>query len=1008
MSTVLDKLLEKRVYWKNSGYEYGELIIDFVYMYENHLDIVFDYENPLVSSYKNLLGKLLNSNDEHLLVMVHCEAEKSFGGSRFENPLYSKLGDEAYYHYLQLGKKYPLECLDFHTWILYGLFSINEIEVFRNYFYVLLDTYKTNFDDDKYLMNHNKLYILYSFLRIYLPDFAADMFEKEKKNFVNALHDDMLLYLTSFVLASDKVNKEKNIEYLKESIEECERWKLQCKEERTDISMCLCMEKGIYHRNIGDYYSAVAEFKEVIDLTDVLKTQRYALAQIASIYYGMQCWTELNAAYEKYTYIFENDDIPDENIAILYSIKGVLRVHEGKNKEALNLANKAVDIAEHLVGKDGELMVLMRCNRALICWNAGDITSAQKENNELLDIIMENPQNYQEANTVVINNIQVTSIYEVINKRKTNTINRLAKTKMIPYDAITTYPIKSNYFYYKLITAEEMNSSEIDNLYDDLNSYYSNHINCIGYFEFIRGAVIKFNKDGDKKKEKWYLQAIIDYVNEYTCSIFAMEGVAQTIAKIKLIEYTGTHTMLESLVDKIWNKRIWKILQACCEKEHESEIEKLVVLSKEYMNIIISVCRYYKGFNDEYLYKYVLNYKYLLSIIDSNIEITRNGIININSIKFNKEYLAIDAIVYRYIDFGDSSYIAEQGGREWSDYNRELFFAVQCVGILLNKCTVKVLYDVKFCEYNDLFNFLLDEKVSDVEYTIVNKLKPFLTNKKRIYVSDPLIATRINYFLIRYDNDVFLSERYPVIFCSTILSIVDDISITDVKNAYIYGKYTFSDNMESNGNLKDYLPDIEYTQKEVCNIRNILECGRGSEKFEYTILEKADYEILHFSTHTIKSDDANMEMVIDEDYNQKRITIGYDDIVNADWNDVKLVVLSACNTGMMDEFGDEYMILSNAVVAAGAKVCMSTLYEVSDAGNALFMTCFYKRLKQTMKIIDAYLYAIDTMRHIAKKEILSDKFYRNLDMSEYLEEYGDNDHPFNNLDDWGAYVLEIR
>ena len=96
--------MAKREGWTQIGFSNGQMIIDFVYMIENNLDIYFDKDNATVRSYKKQLSKLLGSDNEQLMLMVHYEAEKSIGGNKYENPSYSKLGDEAYSHYLQLGK----------------------------------------------------------------------------------------------------------------------------------------------------------------------------------------------------------------------------------------------------------------------------------------------------------------------------------------------------------------------------------------------------------------------------------------------------------------------------------------------------------------------------------------------------------------------------------------------------------------------------------------------------------------------------------------------------------------------------------------------------------------------------------------------------------------------------------------------------------------------------------------------------------------------------------------
>ena len=68
MSVLLDKLIAKKEYWTQIGFTYGQMIIDFVYMYENNLDIYFDRDNPRVCSYKKQLIELLGSDSEQLFL----------------------------------------------------------------------------------------------------------------------------------------------------------------------------------------------------------------------------------------------------------------------------------------------------------------------------------------------------------------------------------------------------------------------------------------------------------------------------------------------------------------------------------------------------------------------------------------------------------------------------------------------------------------------------------------------------------------------------------------------------------------------------------------------------------------------------------------------------------------------------------------------------------------------------------------------------------------------------
>ena len=398
MSVLLDKLIAKKEYWTQIGFTYGQMIIDFVYMYENNLDIYFDRDNPRVCSYKKQLIELLGSDSEQLILMVHCEAEKSFGGSKYDNLLYSELGDEAYSHYIQFGEAYPFECLDFHICILYGLLAVGDIDKFKDYFYGILATYRENFDDNKFLLNRNKLYIIYKFLCVHLPDFAENMFENEKSNFLEVMKGDALLYFTRICIAENKVKKENNLDYMKEAIEECWKWIDECKKKNNDIGVFLYLEKGIYYRDLGEVESAVQEFEEVIRVSNYVPEKRAALAQTASLYYANNSWKLLSSLLDSYSEIYKSMEEPDENVAYLYGIEGLLRAREKNKTLALENIDIAVDIAQKLEGENGELTVIMQNNKSMVYWMLGDYYNAQRINYELMNVIKPHPESYPEAN----------------------------------------------------------------------------------------------------------------------------------------------------------------------------------------------------------------------------------------------------------------------------------------------------------------------------------------------------------------------------------------------------------------------------------------------------------------------------------------------------------------------------------------------------------------------------------------------------------------------------------
>lgn len=674
MSVLLDKLIAKKEYWTQIGFTYGQMIIDFVYMYENNLDIYFDRDNPRVCSYKKQLIELLGSDSEQLILMVHCEAEKSFGGSKYDNLLYSELGDEAYSHYIQFGEAYPFECLDFHICILYGLLAVGDIDKFKDYLYGILATYRENFDDNKFLLNRNKLYIIYKFLCVHLPDFAENMFENEKSNFLEVMKGDALLYFTRICIAENKVKKENNLDYMKETIEECWKWIDECKKKNNDIGVFLYLEKGIYYRDLGEVESAVQEFEKVIRVSNFVPEKRAALAQIASLYYANNSWKLLSGLLDTYSEIYKRTEEFDENVAYLYGVEGLLRAREKNKTLALENIDIAVDIAQKLEGEDGELAVIMRNNKSLVYWILGDYNNAQRVNYELMSVIKACPEKYQEAVTVVLNNNLMLEGYMGYEHSNMRITGRILREKKTPYDAITSCLFKCNLFLFKKVS--ECNDSENDNdpLFEELDAFFSKNKNVNGYFQFLRGAIIKFSRQGNREKEIIYLNKVIDYVREINIGALSIEDFIAIQARIKLAEYSNNFFEIDKYINLIWKERIIPLLKLICNREYEDELLMLTMLSNSYMGLIMSVCKYYIRLNDQILYKYVVNYKYILEKVQKNdSKITWSEIDNLNSIKFSKNYLVVDSFQYRYIDFGNPLYIVSMDGMDLNDIIHKVF-----------------------------------------------------------------------------------------------------------------------------------------------------------------------------------------------------------------------------------------------------------------------------------------------------------------------------------------------
>ena len=130
-------------------------------------------------------------------------------------------------------------------------------------------------------------------------------------------------------------------------------------------------------------------------------------------------------------------------------------------------------MAEELEGKESELTLIMRNNLSIIYWEIGEIENARKENMDIMEIVMKNPDNYPEAITYIMNNDQVLG-HKAGNIDRASILvsNRVIKGKPIKYDKITTYPFKSNLYFLKEIN-KDIGDDEFDGLYVELFRDYS-------------------------------------------------------------------------------------------------------------------------------------------------------------------------------------------------------------------------------------------------------------------------------------------------------------------------------------------------------------------------------------------------------------------------------------------------------------------------------------------------------------------------------------------------------
>ena len=87
--------------------------------------------------------------------------------------------------------------------------------------------------------------------------------------------------------------------------------------------------------------------------------------------------------------------------------------------------------------------------------------------------------------------------------------------------------------------------------------------------------------------------------------------------------------------------------------------------------------------------------------------------------------------------------------------------------------------------------------------------------------------------------------------------------------------------------------------------------------------------------------------------NQEAATIS--EIKSWTLTNVALIVLSACETGIGEKFGDskEILGLGYQMQRAGARAAIASLWKVDDGGTQILMTAFYTALKQKVSFVEA-------------------------------------------------------
>lgn len=292
-------------------------------------------------------------------------------------------------------------------------------------------------------------------------------------------------------------------------------------------------------------------------------------------------------------------------------------------------------------------------------------------------------------------------------------------------------------------------------------------------------------------------------------------------------------------------------------------------------------------------------------------------------------------------------------------------------------------------------SYKVDEKIYELFWS---KLEPYFTNVKTILYSPVGTLMSLNIgALYKYQDTsrIYLDEKYD---------FIQKLSIKDVSNEFRFNPkevcLAFGD--IEYGDKNDYpFKNLSNTKKEIDIVENVFQntiSFNAKNASELNLINnlKLFPSVIHFASHayyysydsakkitnnltkipTFKNplDRTGLLMAGCNDYLlSKNISDenGLDGVLTSseisvlDMSRTKLVVLSACDTGLGDIVGDEGIFgLQRAFKLAGVKQILMSLWIVGDAPTAEYMKLFYENWAKGLDTREAYRRTQKAMRKL--------------------------------------------
>lgn len=290
---------------------------------------------------------------------------------------------------------------------------------------------------------------------------------------------------------------------------------------------------------------------------------------------------------------------------------------------------------------------------------------------------------------------------------------------------------------------------------------------------------------------------------------------------------------------------------------------------------------------------------------------------------------------------------------------------------------------------------------------IWGKLDSLIAGKEHVYFSPMGMLNLINIEMLSDSNNITALEKYKLHRVSSTRQILKPQRTAGSTNAISFGGIDYEgiaeaivDNFNTRGNwnyLKNTLSEVRQIERTINGSGGEITTFIGSRatEREFKSLDGTEANILHIASHGFYVPMSNWDAI--PYYSKSKYTKNIkeelfysglvmsggdkswtDSIFEADKNDgiltsyeiskvdlhnVELVVLSACETGLGEDFYDGIFGLQRAFKKAGVKSILMSLWNIDDKATSDYMDCFYRFLVSGFSRHESYRRTVIEMKN---------------------------------------------